>query len=293
MVKLKINFIGCGRVGQTLAKLFSMIPHIEIGGVVTTSLTTAEKAIQFIGAGIAFNDFQKLPQADIYFITTSDQHVATVAQQLAHLSLSPSTIVAHCSGALNSSILAPLGCAIASIHPIKSFACPHISVATFSGTYCAIEGIEYAVQQLSALFTLLGAKVTRIKKESKNVYHAASVLANNYLVTLHAHATQSYLTAGIDPGIATLLVTQLMEGALDNLKSMPHHIALTGPIQRGDIDTIKKNINGLSQAQVPKETLQLYAQLGLGTLALTNHSTETISELNILFKSLIEPVSNS
>jgi len=278
-----MNFIGCGRLGKALAALFHKNNAAIIGGVVNSSYNSALAATQFIGAGIAYEHINDLPPADIYFITTSDDAIQPICAELVkENTLNPDTIIVHCSGSLTSDILSQAkqrNCSIASIHPIKSFAHPEESIKTFPGTYCAMEGDSIALPRLKTLFEKIDAHVFTINKEKKSLYHAAGVLANNYLVTLHYQAVQAYTLAGIDDETANTLVTMLMTDAMNNLKQLTHPAALTGPLQRGDSQTISQHLQALKNHS---EIRDIYAALGRTTLTLTEHAENKKQELAAL-----------
>ena len=104
MPRTQVNFIGCGRLGKTIASLLVKNQAATIRGVVNSSLASSNKAIQFIGQGKAFEKISKLPPADIYFITTHDDIIQRVCDELA-IALKSGAIVVHCSGALSSDVL--------------------------------------------------------------------------------------------------------------------------------------------------------------------------------------------
>ena len=280
----QINFIGCGKVGKTFGKLLHTNKLAQINGVVNTSIETALAAVDFIGEGAAFPSIQELPPADIYFITTTDDAIEITANHLAQENiLKAGNIVLHCSGSHSSEILQAAkkrGCHALSIHPNKSFASPEESVNSFSGTYCAIEGDEPALSAISTLFEKMGATLIPINKENKSLYHTASVFANNYLVTLHYQAVQSYTDSGVDEVTAKKMVNMLMTETLKNIDNLSREKALTGPIQRGDTQTVKNHLFALKSKALVK---RIYSCLGLATLSLTKHSTQKKQEFEKLF----------
>lgn len=277
MPTYSLNMIGAGKLGQTIGRLLVQSQQVEVLGVVNATLESAAKAAAFIGQGVAYQTIEQLPQADIYFITTRDDCIQAIAQDLAIKNvLQPGVILVHCSGALSATILSAAqkkGCYIASIHPLKSFANPEQSVATFSGTYCALEGDAEAKSTIASLFTNIGGMVFEIDQAHKKLYHAASVIANNYLVSLHYHAYQCYVQSGVDEDIAKKMVSMLMSDALNNINAGSHHAALTGPLQRGDSQTIRDHL-AILQTSVAPETQNIYRALALGTLTLTRHPEE-------------------
>lgn len=284
---LSANIIGCGKLGKSIAKLLIQNAAVSITGIVNSSINSGVAAVEYVGEGRAFASINELPPADIYFITTKDDLIEEMAHKLQTANiLKPGAIVLHCSGSLSSDALNKVKeskCYIASVHPIKSFANTSQSVSTFAGTYCAYEGDKEAISILIPIFEKIGATLFPIKKENKKIYHAGGVIANNYLVTLHYHATQCYINAGVDKEIAKKIVSMLMKDALNNINSLSHNQALTGPIQRGDINTVSSHADSLKQDVALNDTRDIYLSMGRGTLTLVNHQPSIKNRLqNIL-----------
>lgn len=233
-----LTIIGAGKVGQTLGRLWTSHQVFDIQDVLNRSLESAQRAVTFIGGGIAIGAYGDLRPADIYLIAVSDDQIAACCDQLARSgNLTSESIVFHCSGALRSSELqaaAQLGASVASIHPIRSFAVPEQVAQEFSGTYCGVEGDARAVDLLSAAFTAIGARMVPINADAKILYHAAAVFACNYLTTLLDVAQQTYVQAGIPHDVARELMAPLVRETIDNIFRIGPAAALTGPIARGD-----------------------------------------------------------
>jgi len=275
----RVNFIGCGKLGKVIASLLWINNAALINGIVNTSLESSEKVIKLIGQGSAYNKIAELPAGDIYFITTCDDAIQSVCMELAS-TLPQGAIVIHCSGTLSSDILNVVkqySCYVASIHPIKSFANTQDSIDSFTGTYCALEGEGNAIDVIKPLFEKIGGNVFHIDKHNKKLYHIAGVIGNNYLVTLHYYALQAYLAAGIDKTTAKNILAMLMTDTLKNTKKLDNEKLLTGPIQRGDIETIKTHMSFLNNQLMIKS---IYSTLGLATLPITNHLEKKKEELS-------------
>jgi predicted short-subunit dehydrogenase-like oxidoreductase (DUF2520 family) len=197
--------------------------------------------------------------------------------------LQPGDVVFHCSGLLSSESLysvARLGCYAASLHPIFSFSEPRTDVKNFRGTYCAFEGNKEALERLLPLFNAIEGQIFLIEKKSKPLYHVASVFASNYLVTLLAMAKDCYAKAGLNDKLAENLTLALMSQALDKSQRLHPEEALTGPLQRADIDTLKKHLSALKTFP---ELETIYKSLGKATLALTRHGESLKKSLTRLF----------
>lgn len=278
-----INIIGCGKLGKTVGKLFKINELGSIAGILNSTKASSLDAVKFLDAGLACQTLNDLPIADIYFITTRDDAISTVATQLQKTGkLTPDATVLHCSGSLTSDALLSVkssGASICSIHPIKSFANPLGAIETFKGTYCAIEGEQSAVSMVSDLFEKIGGVILPIAKDRKAIYHTGGVIANNYLVTLHHYATQCYVNTGIEEETAKKIVNMLMKDALGNLKTLNHKQSLTGPIQRGDANTVNNHLRALNAEQRFSPTKDIYKAMGKGTLPLTSHDLDTKKQL--------------
>ena len=281
---MQFNLIGPGRVGLALADALINTAQYTLLGMYHPRLASAEKAVQLLGQGNPIDSLKALPKADITFITTKDTDIESIAFELARLkNLKPHSLIAHMSGILGSDSLTPLknqSLYIGSLHPLKAFCQKDTPEKNaFRNIDCAVEGDASAVKQLSALGHLLGATVFSINPEKKANYHAAAIMASNYLVTLAAEAASLFENAGIPKTDAHTLCTHLMQTSLDNLKQTnTAKNALTGPLMRGDADTIQKHLNTID----PNHTKALYQTAGLATLPLTNLTQETLKTLKAL-----------
>ncbi len=246
---LTLNIIGAGRVGQTLARLFSSRGQFQIASVYARSALTAQQAVDFIGAGKAACNLLDLERAEICMLTVADDDISNVSNQLLELEhFKPRSIVFHCSGSKSSAILQSLrdaGHHVASIHPVRSFASPEVLVSDFADTYCGVEGDAEALAILIPAFEAIGARIFMLDAEHKLRYHAASVFASNYLVALIDVALKTYQAAGLSPEMALALAQPLAKKTLDNVFNTSTEDALTGPIKRGDFATVEKQLTDL------------------------------------------------
>ncbi|MBF8179416.1 Rossmann-like and DUF2520 domain-containing protein [Herminiimonas contaminans] len=265
-----LSIIGCGKVGQTLARLWVQHQTVQLLDILNTSTASGARAAAFAGAGRVASSYADLQAADIYLIAAPDDQIAACCDALAssgHLSVS--SIVFHCSGALSSSILASASArdaAVGSIHPIRSFAVPEKVAADFAGTYCGMEGDQAAVDVLAPIFAAIGAQTVPIQRESKVLYHAGAVFASNYLVTLLDTAVQTYAQAGIPQDVALKMMASLVRETSENVLQIGPEQALTGPIARGDIATVVKQYRAVNGWD--KRYGKLYKHMGKLTLHL-------------------------
>ena len=151
------------------------------------------------------------------------------------------------------------GAAVASIHPVRSFASPARSVKNFPGTYCGVEGDSVALDVLMPLFTSIGGKCISIEASQKTIYHAGAVIASNFLPLLIESSIQCYLKAGLTREVAMDLVEPLAKNTLDNIFKVGVKSAMTGPVIRGDFEIIDAHKKELS-CFLPDEA-KLYSSL--------------------------------
>lgn len=245
-----LSIVGCGKVGRSLGRLWAGTQVFAVHDVLNRSQQSALDAVVFIGAGRPIDDYADLRPADIYLIATPDDRIEDCCGALAASGqLSSACVVFHCSGALGAGALrraTQCGAAVASIHPIRSFARPEQVVRDFSGTYCGSEGDRRALDTLNDGFAAIGAKLVAIDGEKKILYHAAAVFASNYLVTLLDLAQHAYVEAGIAPDIALKLIEPLVRETADNVFQLGPPAALTGPVSRGDTATVERQLKAVA-----------------------------------------------
>lgn len=246
-----MNIIGLGNLAQTLAKLFIEKQLVKIGGIYNRTEENARKGINFLGEGTYFRSIQSLPAADVTFITTKDDFIPQASLEYSlNLNIQPGSIIVHCSGVMTASsmdILRIKGCYLCSVHPMHSFIDPNVSCHQFSGTFCAVEGDEAAVVVVSELFKAIGARLIKIASVNKPLYHAAGVIASNYLLTLAQQALKCLNEAQVEEEIALELLIELMKSTISNLaiKKAPK-AALTGPLKRGDAAVIDSHLQAFT-----------------------------------------------
>ena len=232
---------------------------------------SAREAVAFIGAGTAATTIEELPASDLYLIGCPDDSMRECCIQLAGSNLvTEGTVVFHLSGALASSELEPVrhkGASVASVHPVMSFANPAKAIGDFAGTWCGLEGDDPALALLEPAFESIGARSFRLEASGKRLYHAASVIACNYLVTLEELSLQTFEEAGIGRETALQILAPILRGTVENILALGTTEALTGPIARGDVSVIERQIRTLEQWN--PEIAALYRKLGRATADLS------------------------
>ena len=159
---------------------------------------------------------------------------------------------------------------IASLHPVHSFADPKLSLQHFAGTSCAIEGDSSALEVLSGLFKAIGADLFSIDRDKKALYHASTVMACNNLVSLLELSKLMLSQSGVNLEKQHNPLQALIHQTLNNYFDTDAKRALTGPISRGDTNTVETHLTALEKA--PEAWRQVYS--GLGSIALDISATQ-------------------
>ncbi|MCE5277232.1 MAG: Rossmann-like and DUF2520 domain-containing protein [Planctomycetaceae bacterium] len=257
-----IAIVGAGKVGTALNALAS------ISGL----------RVALVRRGEA------IPPVELVLLTVNDDAIEPLCNQLADAKAFKSgAVVAHCSGALGSDALISAreqcGCHVGSMHPLQTFPTVEAAVETLPKAYCFCEGDAPAVEALYAFAARIGSKAVVMDSGGKALYHAAAVMACNYLTTLLECGLELMAAAGVDPKLAATALLPLVQATLDNNAAMGPAAALTGPIARGDVATVARHVAALRQAVVavgpsdlpprhPGATLALYRAAGLRTIEL-------------------------
>ena len=269
ITKPTLSIIGAGKLGKTLARLWAEQGFFTPIQIMTHHQISAEAAAKFVGVGQAHWQFETLKASDVYLISTPDQDIQNSTERLIEAGLlSVKSTVFHCSGALSSQVLAAaeaLGASVASVHPLHSFASPEQSLHDFAGSTCTHEGSAKALEQLLPAFSALGAVLLPVERDNKALYHAGSVFACNYLVSLIEVSLNCFEAAGINRGDAAKLLEPLMSGTLNNVLHAQSDDAsnqqyLTGPIARGERDIVATQLANLEK-HLPQHSA-LYKELG-------------------------------
>jgi predicted short-subunit dehydrogenase-like oxidoreductase (DUF2520 family) len=205
--------------------------------------------------------------ADLLLIATPDDAVPAAASQVAELdAVRQHQVVLHLSGLLDRTALAVLessGAGLGSFHPLQTIADPGSAAQRLTGACAGIEGDARAIETGELLARLLGMHPVRIAAAAKPLYHAAAVIAGNYPAVLAALAERLARAAGISPENAGRMYLPLLAGAAGNLLAVGPGPALTGPVRRGDLETLRRHL-----AALPPDVQPLYRALGLEAVQL-------------------------
>lgn len=204
-------------------------------------------------------------------LAVPDSALPEVAHDLTRMGPAPAGCAAlHMSGALSTDVLAPLhgaGYAIGSMHPLMAVADPWLAGERLLGAAFALGGEPAAIAAGRRVVSALGGRPLVVASAMRPLYHAAAVIASNYLVALTAAAARMLGEAGVPDDDTLPALLPLLRGTLDNIEQLGVPAALTGPIARGDSDTVRLHLARLSAAD-----RVLYCGLGLELLRLAREA---------------------
>lgn len=261
---LKLGFIGAGTVGTALAVRLSSKGY-RIAGVSSRSQSSADNLAKMINGCRAFTSNQDVADtAELVFITTPDGAISSVASGIRWHS---GQSAVHCSGADSTDVLEAArksGANIGAFHPLQTFASVSQAIENIPGSTFALEAEPPLLDILKDLAKALDGNSIKLEAGDKVVYHAAAVIACNYLVTLVKLATDLWQTFGISTQQATQALLPLLRGTINNIDTVGIPRCLTGPIARGDTGTVSKHLVALQK--VAPTVLSAYRELGLHTI---------------------------
>ena len=260
----QIGLVGTGRVAAALA--LALAPHSRHPLLILGRSASRRQALidRTPGTAAARDTADLAARCDAIAIAVADDSLANVVADLAKAR--PAGFVFHVSGRSGVAVLAPIaahGATVAAIHPVMTFTGDAGSeAARLRGARCAITGGDAAGEALARqIVACLGSVPVIVAEHHRALYHAALCHAANHLVTLLAGSTRALASAGIaDP---SALLAPLVRAALDN--SLTHGFAaLSGPLLRGDDDTIAGHLAAL--AHDDPDLLPAYRAMALATL---------------------------
>lgn len=206
----------------------------------------------------------------LLFLALPDQALPAAARALAGGSPPAGSAAVHLSGALGLDVLAPAGAAgwtTGSFHPLRPFA-GAVPPAGWAGVLVAVDASTAELQaRLEELARRLGGRPRRVPAEERTLYHAAAVTGSNYVVALAALAAGILESAGWTRGEALEALLPLLRGAVESLEAEGLPAALTGPVRRGDVETVERQL-----AVLEGRPAAVYRILGLVALDLAREA---------------------
>ncbi|WP_333887505.1 Rossmann-like and DUF2520 domain-containing protein [Clostridium sp.] len=264
-MKFNIGFIGAGRVGVTLGKYFSL-NGLNLKGYYSKSGRSAKEAADFTSSKYYEELETLIEDCNVIFITTPDDIIQKIWNKIKKYKLK-NKIICHSSGSLSSSIFSDidtLGAFGYSIHPMCAFSDRFNTYKTLYKIYFSIEGHDAYITTLKELFEEMGNKIIILHKSKKPLYHLANVTVSNLVLSLLNIGCKYLEDCGINEDDAITALMPLIDNNLTNIKNKGFINALTGPVERGDIETIRHHLK-----VIPDMHKNLYKVLSLNLVNLS------------------------
>ncbi|CAB4725541.1 MAG: DUF2520 domain-containing protein [Actinobacteria bacterium] len=264
MTHLRVGVVGAGRVGSVLAARLRDAGH-EIVAAAGDSDASLGRIADLLPGVANLKPSAVARACDVLLLTVPDDMLGNVAQVLAASgALREGQYVVHTSGRHGLDVLAPaaaVGARVVAMHPAMTFTGTTVDLERLSGCVFGLTAgpDERALAEL--LVADLGGRAMWVPEEMRTLYHAGLAHGANHLVTLVTEAMEILAAAGADDPAGTL--RPLLSAALDN--ALTHgDAALTGPIVRGDVNTVRAHLVDVTR-NAP-QTLPSYVAMARATL---------------------------
>ena len=256
---MRIGIIGAGKVGTTLGKYLS-IHGKNVTGFYSRTHESADEAATFAETETYSSLCKLVEESDVIFITTPDGVIPQVWGELLHQDIS-NRIICHFSGSLSSHVFSgreEAGASGISMHPMYAFSDKFHSYEQFHTAYLTLEGDPEAVAVMKPMWEAIGHHVLTLKAEDKIKYHAAAAMASNEMLGLMQASLDILSECGFSEKDSMALLTPLVQGNIASMLEKGCVNALTGPVERGDTQTVRKHLQALEGSKAG----QIYQSLG-------------------------------
>lgn len=261
--------VGPGRLGTVLA----MALHERGWPVAAIAGRRPERCADLarrLGPEIEAGALHDLPGPyPLVILAVADAAIGELADGLVSNRLvDADSVVLHLSGACSSAVLDPVsacGAAAGSMHPLQTFPDPESGVRALPGSHWFLEGSPRALEVARRIVALLDGRPHVIATDSKLLYHASASIACNFVTALLDASLEAAQAAGLEREAMLQALHPLVRAALDNALETGTITSLTGPVSRGDVDTVQRHLDGIRNIDALPE---LYRVLGRRSVAI-------------------------
>ena len=240
----RIGIVGAGHVGTALGVAFQRAGW-PVSAVATRDPEHRARFLSLVPGSRAMAASALPDEVELVFVTVPDDAIASVA---AAIRLYGGQAIVHTSGALPASALAPAraaGTQAASFHPLVAFADLERALAALQGATVALEGDAQLVSLLAELTVAIGAQPVTLPPDGKAAYHAAAMLSAGGFIALLDAIAELGRGAGLDEPGSLAIYGPLIRQSLANAEALGIGAALTGPLLRGDIGTVRGHLDAM------------------------------------------------
>ena len=260
-----ITIVGPGRFGSALAVELKRAGY-RVREIVSRSGAASLRRARTLARRVRASavEIGEELNGEIVWLCVPDGALSSTARALAAKGDWSEKIALHPSGALGSAELKPLrqaGASVAAAHPLMTFVSR--SKANLNGVPFAVEGDPRAVRAAKQMVRDLGAQVFPIDARFKSAYHAWGAYSSPLLIALLATAEQVARAAGVPPHAARRRMLPILQQTLRNYAALGPSSAFSGPLVRGDAETIASHLNAL---RANREARAVYVALARSAL---------------------------
>jgi predicted short-subunit dehydrogenase-like oxidoreductase (DUF2520 family) len=257
--RLRVGVVGAGRVGTALAVALGRAGH-DVAAVSAVSDASIRRIEQRLPGVAIRQPPEVVASADLVLMTVPDDVLPGLVAGLAATGAAvEGRLIAHASGRHGLAVLDPVvraGALPLALHPVMTFTGRPDDIDRLAGISFGVTAPDPLRPVAEALVVEMGGEPVFIAEEQRDLYHAALASGANYLVTLVVQASDLLRDAGVTH--PARMLGPLLSAALDNALRLGD-AALTGPVARGDADTVASHVNAL-RADAP-EALPAYLAL--------------------------------
>lgn len=263
--RLAVGVVGAGKVGAVLGAALARAGH-QVVAVSAVSQQSRDRAEDLL-PGVPVRTVPEVVEAaELVLLAVPDDALADLARGLSTTGVwQAGQIVAHTSGRHGANVLDPVRTHHAfpiALHPAMTFTGTALDLERLPDCCFGVTADERVLPIAAALVLDMGAEPVPIAEKDRIAYHCALAHGSNHLVTLTSQAMQILDSAGVDQPAHVL--RPLLAAALDNALRL-RDAALTGPVARGDVGTVRTHLQVL-QERVP-DVVTTYRALATATAA--------------------------
>ncbi|MGN6782934.1 MAG: Rossmann-like and DUF2520 domain-containing protein [Marmoricola sp.] len=259
----RVGVVGAGRVGAVLAAALRAAGH-EVVAAAGESSASRDRAAALLPGVPLCKPTDVARACDLLLLTVPDDMLANVVGSLVGAgAIRAGQQVAHTSGRHGLAVLEPAAAAgadVLAVHPAMTFTGTSVDLERLAGCVVGVTATAATRTLATELVADLGATAMWVPEERRSLYHAGLAHGANHLVTLVAQARDLLAAAGAEDPSAVL--RPLLGAALDNALDAGD-AALTGPIVRGDVNTVRAHLAELRRND--PDTLASYVAMARAT----------------------------
>lgn len=267
-----ITIVGAGNLANALAPaLVAAGYRIEL--ILSRNRTSSRRRARALARRVGAEQtvFGDPVLTDLLWLCVSDDAIRPCARALSREGNWKGKVVLHSSGALSSDELAPLrrkGASVASLHPMMTFV-PGVRVRMAKVPF-AVEGDRRAVNQARRIVRDLKARVFPIPKANKPLYHAFGSFSSPMVIAILAMAERIAAAAGVPSRMRRDVMLPIVKKTFSNYLEASASKAFSGPIARGDVNTIRRHLRALRKVTGARGIYVALAQSALRHLPVRN-----------------------